>query len=82
MAPELIQLKKNYNQKVDIWSLGIFAIEIADGNPPYMNLEQPRALYNIVMKDAPTFTNKKFSHLFRDFVKKCLVKNPDKRPLA
>lgn len=69
MAPELIQLKKNYNQKVDIWSLGIFAIEIADGQPPYMNLEQPRALYNIVMKDPPTFHNKKFSSHYKDFVK-------------
>lgn len=37
MAPELIKLEKKYNHKVDIWSFGIFAMEIADGEPPYMN---------------------------------------------
>lgn len=37
MAPELINLKKNYDHKVDIWSFGIFAMEIADGEPPYIN---------------------------------------------
>ena len=37
MAPELIKLEKKYDHKVDIWSFGIFAMEIADGEPPYMN---------------------------------------------
>ena len=37
MAPELIRLQKNYNHKVDIWSFGIFAMEIADGQPPYIS---------------------------------------------
>ena len=48
MAPELIKLEKEYDQKVDIWSYGIFALEIVEGQPPYMEETQERVLYNIV----------------------------------
>jgi len=81
MAPELIKLKKKYNHKVDIWSLGIFAFEIAEGEPPYMNEQQAKVLYNIVSKEPPSIRNK-FSANFKDFVKQCLTKDPEQRPTA
>jgi len=37
MAPELIKGERRYNTKVDIWSVGVFAMELADGNPPYIS---------------------------------------------
>ena len=81
MAPELIKLKKKYNQKVDIWSLGIFAFEIAEGEPPYMNEKQAKVLYNIVTKEPPSIRSK-FTKDSRDIVKQCLTKDPEQRPSA
>jgi len=45
MAPEMIRGKQKYNAKVDIWSFGIFVVEMAEGNPPYISLEQSRVLH-------------------------------------
>lgn len=81
MAPELLTNNKKYDQKVDIWAYGIFAMEIADGFPPYFNEPQARILLNIVKNDPPPI-NRRFSNDFQDFVKQCLTKDPITRPSA
>ena len=53
MAPELIEGGGEYCNKVDVWSLGIFAIELAMGEPPYINEHQTRVLWNICHNDPP-----------------------------
>ena len=39
MPPELIRASElsKYGPKIDIWSLGIFALELAQGEPPWKN---------------------------------------------
>lgn len=78
MAPELIEGRQKYTNKVDIWSLGIFAIELAQGEPPYISEHPTRVLYNIVQKNPPPIS-KKWSADFQNFIDRCLDKNPENR---
>ena len=79
MAPEMILAQSKYDDKVDIWSFGIFVLELADREPPYLNLDQNKVLYNIVNNPSPQIQSKTWSPLFRDFAAKCLAKDPAQR---
>lgn len=82
MAPEVIR-RDLYDFKADLWSLGITAIELADGVPPYSDLHPMRVLFAIPQKPPPTLQNEKStSKPFRLFISKCLNKNPVHRPTA
>eukprot|EP01084_Bolivina_argentea_P004961 9389_1 len=79
MAPEVI-MQDAYDQSADIWSLGISAIEMAMGAPPYSNLPPYPAMLKITQQAPPNVPESKFSKEFRDFIAKCLIKDVNKRP--
>jgi len=81
MAPELIQ-GLDYDAKVDIWSLGVLAIEMAEGEPPYMDYPPLRALFMITTQGLPPLKDRDWSEAFVDFVTICTMREPNDRPTA
>jgi len=82
MSPEVIMQNK-YDYKCDIWSLGITAIEMAEGEPPFAKVKGYWVLKKIITHPPKGLKNKeKWSKEFNDFVEKCLIYEPEKRSSA
>ncbi|KAK2872916.1 hypothetical protein QQF64_017415 [Cirrhinus molitorella] len=82
MAPEVILAmdEGQYDGKIDIWSLGITCIELAERKPPLFNMNAMSALYHIAQNESPALQSSEWTDYFRNFVDSCLQKIPQDRP--
>ncbi|XP_017799206.1 PREDICTED: neither inactivation nor afterpotential protein C [Habropoda laboriosa] len=86
MAPEVAMSKgansdSGYGNRADVWAIGITAIELADGKPPFQDMHPTRALFQIVRNPPPNlYRPSNWSQNFNDFITECLEKNPENRP--
>lgn len=82
MAPELV-VGSQYDGKIDIWSMGIVLLEMAEGEPPNLRENPMKALYMTANGPPPSLNDKtKWSLEFNRFVTRCLTKDPRSRPDA
>ena len=78
MAPEVVDQSVGYGQRVDMWSLGITAIELSEGNPPFYDQPSMKVLLQILNQYSPCLSKySNFSEDFVYFVSDCLNKNPE-----
>ncbi|KFB46475.1 myosin iii [Anopheles sinensis] len=87
MAPEVIaceqQLDQSYDSRCDVWSIGITAIELAEGDPPLCELHPMRALFQIPRNPPPKLAHpEQYSSMLSDFISECLVKDLEQRPFS
>lgn len=86
MAPEIIEQTNGHKTSADIWSLGITMIEILMGKAPWQEFQPMKIVMKVMTNPAPRLDTKEdkkmYSRFSRDFVKKCLQKDPNERITA
>ena len=82
MAPEVV-LRERHSCAADIWSVGCLVIEMATGKPPWSNYSnQAKTILKMIAEPGRIPDLPKVSRELRDFIVKCLQRDPIYRPSA
>ncbi|KAJ3234450.1 hypothetical protein HDU81_001406 [Chytriomyces hyalinus] len=82
-APEIMAQNSNFDEKVDIYSFGITAMELAFGHTPFDEWSPVKILLSKLEYDCPGIkTTKSMPKSFMKMVRACIRKNPTERPSA
>ena len=78
-SPELCQ-GQPYNNKSDVWALGVLLYEIATFRLPFEAAGMKKLMDDIVTKDVPRLTSAGLSPELWDLISQMLNKDPARRP--
>ncbi|QLL31180.1 hypothetical protein HG536_0B00410 [Torulaspora globosa] len=82
MAPEVVSKESDgYDEKADIWSLGITVYELLKGSPPLSKCDPMKVMANLPKRKPPVLHGN-YSSTAKHFIASCLVKTPKNRPSA
>jgi calcium-dependent protein kinase len=84
ISPETLDKSRKYDEKCDVWSLGVLAYMLCSGRAPFKGRTDDEIIAS-VKRGKYTLSSKYWdgvSELAKDFVRKCLIYNPAKRPSA
>lgn len=79
-APEMFE--SSYTNKVDIWAIGVVAYELLHGKLPFSHENVAETIREICQTDIDSLISPDITGFSRDFLKRCLSKNPKTRPSA